>query len=363
MKVRTKRGACSAIRRARPVHGMTLSSKGVTCLSATPSYKQARATTSGRVTWIETDFERIASDHVPSCSYGRLAPDYDARYPAWTIGGARISSRKFPRVAWRRMADNIMERTLIAALVPPGAAHVHTVYSVALPHETRLLLELLGAMNSLLADFVIRSVPKADIHPAGIARLPRFTSAHLSDHLIHRVARLNCIASAYDSVWAEAHQLITDEPVWTGGLDFPGRAPLADVPASWQSEVPLRRATDRRQAQIEIDALFALDLGVSIDDLCTIYRTQFPVLFNYDRSAYTYDVNGRELPQSVLSVWRKKGDAISEEERTATNPSGNTYVYELPFVTLDREADMRQAYAHFEKVLAEKTGSDSGEKS
>lgn len=28
-----------------------------------------------------------------------------------------------------------------------------------------------------------------------------------------------------------------------------------------------------------------------------------------------------------------------------------TYVYELPFGTLDREADMRQAYAEFERRL------------
>ena len=62
------------------------------------------------------------------------------------------------------------------------------------------------------------------------------------------------------------------------------------------------------------------------------------------------------MPQEVLAVWRKKGDAISEEERTATNTAGNTYVYELPFQFLDREADMREAYAEFEKRLGMKGG-------
>ena len=86
------------------------------------------------------------------------------------------------------------------------------------------------------------------------------------------------------------------------------------------------------------------------------------MLYGYDRNTYFYDANGRLVPNSVLTVVAQEGSTTSaEEERTATNPSGNTYVYELPFVTLDREADMRQAYAHFEKVLAEKTGSDSGE--
>ena len=39
-------------------------------------------------------------------------------------------------------------------------------------------------------------------------------------------------------------------------------------------------------------------------------------------------------------------------ERTATNQAGNTYIYELPFRLLDREADMRTAYAEFERRLA-----------
>ena len=106
---------------------------------------------------------------------------------------------------------------------------------------------------------------------------------------------------------------------------------------------------------MEIDALVALMLGLTADELCTIYRTQFAVLRGYDRDVYYYDVNGRLVPNSVLSVWRKKGDRITEEERTATNQAGYTYTYELPFVTLDREADMRQAYAHFERLLEERS--------
>jgi len=128
------------------------------------------------------------------------------------------------------------------------------------------------------------------------------------------------------------------------------------VTREWTADVPLRRAVDRRNAQVEIDALVALMLGVPIDDLCTIYRTQFAVLHGYDQHDYTYDANGRLVPNSVLSVWRKKGDAITEEERTAVHPgSGIAYTYELPFGTLDREADLRTAYAEFERRLAERS--------
>ncbi len=65
----------------------------------------------------------------------------------------------------------------------------------------------------------------------------------------------------------------------------------------------------------------------------------------------SYDVNGRSCP-TRSSVWRKKGERMSVEERTATNQAGNTYTYEFPFRLLDREADMRAAYAEFERRLA-----------
>ena len=70
--------------------------------------------------------------------------------------------------------------------------------------------------------------------------------------------------------------------------------------------------------------------------------------------SYSYDANGRLVPNAVLSLWRKKGDGVTSEERTHTNRAGNTYVYELPFRTYDREADMRSAYAEFERRLAER---------
>ncbi len=93
-------------------------------------------------------------------------------------------------------------------------------------------------------------------------------------------------------------------------------------------------------------------LGVTADQLCAIYEAQFAVLYGYDHWDYVYDAKGRLVPYEVLSVWRKKGDQLTGAERTATNQAGRTYIYELPFRLLDREADMRAAYAEFERRLA-----------
>ena len=92
-------------------------------------------------------------------------------------------------------------------------------------------------------------------------------------------------------------------------------------------------------------------LGVTAEQLCAIYRAQFSVLYGYDHRDYAYDTNGRLVPYEVLAVWRKKGEQISGAERTATNQAGHTYIYELPFHLLDREADMRAAYSEFERRL------------
>jgi hypothetical protein len=164
--------------------------------------------------------------------------------------------------------------------------------------------------------------------------------------------RLNCITAAYASLWSDAYTDAFTLDRWAGGWSRANRPYLGEVTEEWTGSSPLRIAEDRRQALIEIDALVALMLGVTADQLCTIYRTQFAVLYGYDHRDYAYDSKGRLVPYEVLSVWRKKGDQLAGAERTATNQAGHTYIYELPFRFLDREADMRAAYAEFARRLA-----------
>jgi len=252
------------------------------------------------------------------------------------------------------MAANTGERTLITAIIPPGTAHINGVFCMggsAVQSDT--ILGVAGVTSTLLSDFNVRAAPKSGIYQAVFERLPMVDLAHpLAPSLILRAARLNCLTDAYASLWAESWRscFAQDKSILPS-------CDAQSIEAQWTPRTPLRRAVDRRNTLVELDALVALMLGVDIDDLCTVYRTQFAVLYGYDHNAYTFDLNGRLVPNSVLTVWRKKGDKISKEERTATHPgSGIDYTYELPFGTLDREDDMRTAYAEFQRRLAEKTG-------
>ncbi|WP_402374550.1 class I SAM-dependent DNA methyltransferase [Isoptericola rhizosphaerae] len=363
---------------------------------ANPSFKVPNPTIANKQDWSAVDLESLTPAAIPATSYqahgDRTA--YDAAYTHWTrdvaigpdghpadevpavdpkyfrdaeittrtdgtvIRTETVSARAFYRLAWRNMADNGGERTLIPAIIPPGAAHVDGIYSLGLPDEHPRELALTAAgFQSLVSDFAIRAAPKSTIRSGTASRLPRIEWGPLAPEIILRTLRLNCVTDAYADLWAACYDPEFREDKWTGLPERTGWVDLGDVGPVWTPDTPLRRAEDRRQAMLEIDVLVALSLGLTADELCTIYRTQFPIRFGYDRNRDHYDANGRIVPNAILTTWRKRGGndgRYSDEDLTSTHPgSGVDYLYELPFETLDREDHMRQAYAAFESRIQE----------
>ncbi|WP_350279110.1 DNA methyltransferase [Kribbella sp. HUAS MG21] len=325
---------------------------------ATPLYKTPNKSMKHHRDWTETDFESLEPDALPVTAYkpSGKRDRYNAAYTHWGETG-EIAARDHYRVAWRSMAANTGERTLIPALIPPGPAQLsQSVYSVGMPAESpRSLVTIAAYLSSLICDSAIRSVPKSAVLFGAVKRLPIVVDHALEPELVLRTLRLNSVTAAYADLWAACFDLSFASDTWTTGRAHAMRRPLGDVGPDWTADTPLRIAADRRQALVEVDALVALMLGLTADELCTVYRTQFPVLYGYDTRRDLYDATGRLVPQEVLKVWRVKGDDITEEERTARHPGGSVYTYELPFVTLDREKDMRVAYEHFKRILAERS--------
>lgn len=170
---------------------------------------------------------------------------------------------------------------------------------------------------------------RSHINGEDIFALPYVETPLLREIGARNFLRLNCLTNAYAPLWEE----LTGE--------------------AWTPEVPLRNAKERWVAQNEIDAIVALALGITADELCMVYRTQFPTLRNYDRTRDYFDANGRIVAGPVMKLqkdaWKKDPDAeLPEAQRTWTHPqSGATYVYEYPFATLDREAHLRECYERF----------------
>ena len=316
---------------------------------STPLYKQPNETMRHFLDWTSTDLEALSPSAQPVTQY-KPAGDratYDRLYTHWDDSPARDHYR----IAWRRMAANTGERTLIPTIVPPGAAHVDPVFSAGLPDgELTDLILAESVTSTILADFHVRSRARNDIRGNDFNLLPLLPlDSRLKHRVLIRALRLNCLTDAYADLWAECwdNSFVTDFPI----LERYDERPIGP---KWAADTPLRRAEDRRNAQAEIDVMVAMILGVPIEDLCTIYRTQFAVLYDYDhgrgQGAYVYDANGRQLPTPVRQAWEKRQRPTSNEdmplsERTHTHPgSGVSYVYDLPFRIRDRESDFRRIH-------------------
>ena len=315
---------------------------------STPQYKQPNESMKHNLDWTSTDLEALSTSAQPITQY-KPAGDratYDRLYTHWDSSPARDHYR----IAWRNMAPITGERTLAAALIPPGAAHVHTVASAVPLDSIHSLIIAQAVASSLLADFMTRSSGRGHIHAHDFNRLFALSPEHeLTSSAALRTLRLNCLTDAYADLWTECwdESFLTDTPI----LERHDERPIGP---DWTADTPLRRAEDRRNAQAEIDVMVAMMLGVPIEDLCTIYRTQFAVLYDYDhgrgQGAYVYDANGRQLPTPVRQAWEKRQRPTSNEdmplsERTHTHPgSGVSYVYDLPFRIRDRESDFRRIH-------------------
>ena len=314
---------------------------------STPLYKQPNESMKHNLDWTSTDLEVLSPSAHPITQY-KPAGDratYDHLYTHW----GDSSAHDHYRIAWRKMAPLTGERTLAAAIIPPGAAHIDALFSAASKseHDTTLAA---AVMSTLLSDLLIRAGASINIRERAISRLPLpSVSSPFTKRITLRSLRLNCLTNAYSDIWAACwdESFMTDGPI----LERYDERPIGP---DWTADTPLRRAEDRRNAQAEIDVMVAMMLGVPIEDLCTIYRTQFAVLYDYDhgrgQGAYVYDANGRQLPTPVRQAWEKRKRPTSNEnmplsERSHTHPgSGVSYVYDLPFRIRDRESDFRRIH-------------------
>ena len=299
---------------------------------STPMIKQPNPTLKHNQDWTEVDLEAMPAEFIPATAYQtdrNVKPTYDVDYTRWERNETLLSAREIFRVAWRRQAATTGFRTCYPAVVPPGSAHVDAVLTGASTTSFTATLGFGAMCSTLLLDFVARSTGVSDLRPSIVESFPYGIDPRNETDVIHRFLRLNCLTEAYAPLWEE----VVGEP--------------------WGVDTPLRKDEERRAAQVEIDAIVALSLGVTADELCMIYRTQFPVMRRYDQED-RFDANGRKVPKEIVKADAnlKDGAELSVADRTWTHPqSGVEYVYEYPFRQLDREADMREAYARFEGVV------------
>lgn len=300
---------------------------------ATPFNKSPNPGCSHNKDYTPVDLTRIPDDFLPRTVYvpGCPAKEYAARTPKWN---GRLVTDFYRHVHRRRLAGT-GERTLVNAIIPPGVGHLDQVTSATFTDYGRLATTS-AFCSSLVADFFVRSTGKGDLRGADFGQLPFIEP---DPRLIARALRLNCLTTHYAELWDELWQ-----PAFKRD-GFAKRDPRLDgswkrLTPKWSRGCALRTDYERRQALVELDALAALAIGITVDELCTIYRVQFPVLFQYERWN-RYDRNGRLVPAKLVRMAEANGLVCG----SIADPDDPAIEYRLPFDGCDREQDMRAAYA------------------
>ncbi|MCW4151014.1 hypothetical protein OM427_15890 [Halomonas sp. 18H] len=364
-----------------------------------PFYKTPRAVCTGNSHYDVLDLERLPDDYLPRTNYVPACdPDtYAARTPrvSWIEEGESQPRKvtEYYRFINREMIGPSSERTLITTIVPPGVGHINTCLGTVFKTNAQLL-DLFGMSLSVPLDYRVKSTGMGHANTTLINQLPVISNNEYRAHLHSRALMLACLTSHYADLWQSCWQDDFRQAQWASDSPLLDHDFFANLTPEWQRHCALRNDYARRQALVEIDVLVAQALGMTLEELKTIYRVQFSVMRQYEADTW-YDARGRIIftPSKGLAgvglprkANKKELDqdihySIESTERTGTSnqygialgwedvkdmqegvvrktylddtlPDGpweTTIEYHAPFTRPDREKDYEEAWAFFEE--------------
>ncbi|WP_121710580.1 DNA methyltransferase [Streptomyces sp. E5N91] len=319
--------------------------------------RQERWVDYGRLAQLQADPAAVAAAEA-DIRMAATELEEEALYQAADVLLRDASLRRyteFYRLVWREMIASDTERSLYGALIPPGATHIHAMRSSAL--RSPLLTALTaGFFASVPLDYFLRSSGRGHLDISDAKVMPAPTTGHpLESALLLRTLRLNCQTNAYASLWKELHDSAWQEDTWAAPEYWPEDTPplTSGVTDTWTRDTPLRTEFARRAALVEIDALVAVWLGISADELVAMYDARFPVLQQYEENMW-FDATGRRIAKAhqqygygqPKEAWKQLSKPEGFPEEYAV-PDG----YTGPLYRADRKAEMRAAHAEFTRRM------------
>ena len=369
---------------------------------STPFYQTSKIGGGSKMAFDVLDLTELPDNYLPRTKFALNKVDNNFVRP---VPWSNDKSIEYPRFITKYQISSSMERGYFGALIPKDFAHLQTLVTLAFKE-----------LNSLIT-FSVCSVSLPYQFFSRLCGFPTFRSLskslrwplNMNSAAKSRLLILNCLTVHYSDLWKDCWNQIFTQQNWSISTDsdHPGAKILPQdffnqLTPSWQRNCALRSDYARRQALIEIDVLVAQALGLTLDELLTIYRVQFPVMRQYEADTW-YDQNGRivftpskglvgvGLPRNarksdlndgisyaitqytdtedeggsksikrqesgIALGWNdiqdlKAGDTVSKTYMDDTQPGGpveRTIVYEAPFFKPDREEDYAIAWTFFE---------------
>lgn len=354
-----------------------------------PFFKTPRKECISNKAYDVLDLEVLPDDYLPRTNYVPACPpdEYAARVPKvpWTEPGETEPRRvtAYYRFVNRRMFGASSERSLNCTLCPKEVAHIHPVLSTTFRDE-EAAVDFAGFCYSTTADFYLKTTGRSDVYESTLRQFPIIGNSAIRS----RMLVLTCLTLHYAELWDSCWQGIFKAQHWSSHSSLLDTDFFSNLTSEWKRDCALRTDYARRQAMLEIDVLVAQALRLTLEELITIYRVQFPVMRQYEADTW-YDQNGRivftpskgligvGLPRIARKTDLKAGISygLSTPERSEegvalgwediktltegvvtktfpddTLPNGpvqRTVEYLAPFVRPDREQDYARAWHYF----------------
>ena len=270
------------------------------------------------------------------------------------------------RIVARKMLNLGGERTLISAIIPPKTSHINGLLGFDFNNINTLVL-VEAMFSSIPFDYFVRTLNKSNLQPNVVAKLP-YVSTKYDDSLRLRALLLNCLSDEYCSLWESLFKKEFLKEKW-GKKDLRlSDEKFSTLTNKLNRDMTCRSDYERRQLLVEIDVLTAMALGMTIEQLKTIYNIQFSVLQSYEADTW-YDQNGRIVftnNRSMTGVgynrldFEKIKDAKDGifkmdiiDDTVEDGPVSRTISYKAPFDKCDRISDYEKVWHSFEKRFAD----------